>query len=325
MALAFQCCVVVLGSALVATPLASFDEVNMDLLSEIINILTNDMQSLTNALLKTKVLAYKLNNDKLLKWVNNELNGYESGSVLPDYRIIPTTVVGSFSNGYQRANHAQIPTSHLDPKLQEALSETKMTHSVSNLEHLITYKDESLGQPLSPEICGFISRNFPYDGYVVEFAKKSLTKGQIVGILAQIRSKLLEFILELEKGKKDSEITSISNKDVDKILSTTIIGNNNVVLSGDNNTQNVSITVKKEDLKSFVKLLEKYNVEKEDINEITDVLKDEKPDYEKRDLGPKAKTWLTKMLSKAIQGTWDIAAGIAANLLTNALRSYYGF
>lgn len=297
----------------------------MDLLSEIINILTNDTQSLTNALLKTKVLAYKLNNDKLLKWVNNELNGYESGSILPDYRTIPTTVIGSFSNGFQRATNAQIPTSHLDSKLQEALSKTNMTTSVSNLEHLAANKDESLGQPLPPELCGYISRNFPYDGFVVEFAKKSLTKGQIVSILAQIRSKLLEFILELDKEKKDAEITSISNKEVDKILTTTIIGNNNVVLSGDNNTQTVNITIKKNDLKSLIKLLEKYNVEEDDIREITDVLNSEKPDYEKKELGPKAKTWLTKMLGKAVQGTWDIAAGIGANLLTNALRSYYGF
>ena len=54
-------------------------------------------------------------------------------------------------------------------------------------------------------------------------------------------------------------------------------------------------------------------------------LKNENPDYENKDLGPKAKIWLTKMLGKAVQGSWDIAAGIGANILTNALKSYYGF
>lgn len=296
----------------------------MKLLSEIVDILTNNSDSLTAALLKTKVLAYKLNNKKLLNWVNNELNGYPSGSALPDYRIIPTSVVGSFSNGFQRATNAPIPIYHLDKKLQDVLSYTHMTSSVSNLEHMVSQDGDNLGQTLPPEFCGYISRNFPYDGFFVEFAKKSIAKGHIVNILAQIRSKLLEFILELEKETKEEDMQNISDKAVDKILSTTIIGDNNVVVSGDNNIQTVNISIKKGDIESFTKFLEKYNVEKNDIQEIINIFKDEKPNYENKELGPKAKSWLSKMLSKSIQGAWDISVNIAANLLTGAINNFYG-
>ena len=47
----------------------------MRLLDEIIELLSDRKGSLTDALLKTKVLMHKIGHQELAEWVNNELNG----------------------------------------------------------------------------------------------------------------------------------------------------------------------------------------------------------------------------------------------------------
>lgn len=47
---------------------------------------------LKDILLKTQVLAFKLDNQRLRTWVNNELNGFIE---LPEYRIMPSAVFGN--------------------------------------------------------------------------------------------------------------------------------------------------------------------------------------------------------------------------------------
>ena len=48
----------------------------MKLLNETIEILSSEKPSLTDALMKTKVILHKLGRRDLAEWVNLELNGY---------------------------------------------------------------------------------------------------------------------------------------------------------------------------------------------------------------------------------------------------------
>lgn len=43
---------------------------------------------LSDLLRKAKTIAVKLDLPELEKWVQNELNGYQSGADVPDYRVI---------------------------------------------------------------------------------------------------------------------------------------------------------------------------------------------------------------------------------------------
>ncbi|MFN9898037.1 MAG: hypothetical protein ACK55Z_04405, partial [bacterium] len=56
------------------------------MLTEIIDTLSDDTKSLTTPLLKVKVLATRIGNESLLKWVNNELDGYKTSDSVPEYR-----------------------------------------------------------------------------------------------------------------------------------------------------------------------------------------------------------------------------------------------
>ena len=58
------------------------------LLDEIIARLGDEKSSLTDALLKTKILLHQIGKKELVGWVNNELNGYPDVAALPKYRFI---------------------------------------------------------------------------------------------------------------------------------------------------------------------------------------------------------------------------------------------
>ena len=67
--------------------------------SKIIKDLANDKVDLYTALKRTKVLLQDLNDEEILKWVNYEIEGYPDDVNLPDYRIVPGQLYGSYIKG----------------------------------------------------------------------------------------------------------------------------------------------------------------------------------------------------------------------------------
>src|SRR5437879_5485936 len=55
--------------------------------------------SLSDVLLKAKVLAHRLKSRTFRQWVNSEIDGYGDKNKLPDYRIVGCNLRGDF-NGY---------------------------------------------------------------------------------------------------------------------------------------------------------------------------------------------------------------------------------
>jgi AbiTii len=88
----------------------------MQLLKDIVTLLSEKDGSLTDALLKTKVLMHRIGHKELAGWVNDELSGYPSDSLVPDYRTITTRLYGNVSNLAWRYSGTQLPTSHYPKK-----------------------------------------------------------------------------------------------------------------------------------------------------------------------------------------------------------------
>lgn len=62
----------------------------------------------------------------------------------------------------------------------------------------------------------------------------------------------------------------------------------------------------------------------EDLIELDDALgKDGARD--KQSLGDNVKSWMGRMITKTIDGTWKVGTEVAATLLKNAISSYYGW
>ena len=46
-------------------------------------------------------------------------------------------------------------------------------------------------------------------------------------------------------------------------------------------------------------------------------------DPAKKQFGPSVRTWMSKMLGKVIDSSWQIELGVAGGLLAEALKTYY--
>lgn len=298
----------------------------MKIINNLIDELTDKSEFLTDILIKTKVLAYKLKNSELKTWIDNELNGYQTENV-PDYRIVGCQLVGTISNGFQRANNYPIPLVGFDEDLKEKILTFKLSQSISTLDHFINQeKGEKMQINVPSEIYGYLSKDFG-SGFVVEYAKREIDKTQVIQLLTAVRTKLLDFLLQLndEFGDDENEkklAEEQTKKKVSSMFHSSVFGNNTTIIVGDNNTQNVT-NITKGNFKSLEKVLKDNGVSKSDIQELQKVIDIDKPTNQQ--FGEGVKKWMSKMLTKAVEGSWEISLGAAGSLLADAVATYYGW
>tara|TARA_R110002012_G_scaffold108009_1_gene250293 strand:- start:8460 stop:9386 length:927 start_codon:yes stop_codon:yes gene_type:complete len=307
----------------------------MKLISQIINELIDNEKSLNGALLKTKVLASRIQNAELLNWVSNELSGYQSTNELPDYRKnIQTYLRGNYLNGHTKYTNQPIPTIGMDKMFQDNLQSASFLESISALENLNISNDSSnLTMPLRAEIVGLIQENWVNMGnpYLqLMNVSKIIGKNSIVQVLSKVRNKLLDFMLAIDQEFGDlTEITDLKDKksEISTIMNHTIINNSgdgNVVNTGDKNKISAKISVEKGNKDQLVKYLLENGVSEKDTSELVQIIDKEEPNSENKTFGKKVSYWTKEMIGKAVDGTWNISLGAAGSLLAEAIGKYYG-
>lgn len=228
----------------------------MNLIGQIINELVDDKSSLNGALLKTKVLASRIGNQELLDWANSELSGYDDESELPDYRKdIWNALKGTVVNRHFQMNDQEIPTMNLDKDIEHFLRYTDFHESIQSLESLLQEKGV-LSSPIRAEMVHVLQSNWrnmgnPYLSIVS--CNKIIPRANIVAIISNVRSKLLDFMLAIETEFGESvEIQDLKskNKEITSIMHQTIINNhgdgNSINTGNENSLSNNSANIKNE-------------------------------------------------------------------------------
>ena len=123
----------------------------MKLFDEIVTLLSDGKGSLTDVLLKTKILMHKIGHQELAEWVNDELNGYPEGKQVPPYRIVHSRLVGHLQNIAYVNSNVGLPTAHLSEKMRKNFQENEMRQSISVIEHLANNSEGHLKVPIGPE------------------------------------------------------------------------------------------------------------------------------------------------------------------------------
>lgn len=99
---------------------------------------------LSSIMLKVQILASALKNEDFMEWVQNEIDGYNGNTSLPEYRRIEVSSLkvynNDYSSGYKRTFiipvHAVV-----DSTLRIRVSKVYFRESVLKLEELIGTKD----------------------------------------------------------------------------------------------------------------------------------------------------------------------------------------
>lgn len=303
----------------------------MKLVDEIINILSSDKGKLSDALIKTKVLLHQIGHKELVGWVNNELNGYPNRDSVPEYRIVPAQVLVNASNLAYEATAHPIPLGHLENKHRESIETSKMDQSLAVLEQFAESKTGHLQSLIPMETYGILGKGLS-NGYSINKAWSEISFTSVTQILIQVRSRLLDFLLEL-KDELPNELNEeeakahINKVDAGNLFNSAIFGDNTTIVVGSENTQNVSNVSLKGNFESLSNTLKSNGVSESDISELKEAIKKDSLviDDEKRVYGSEVKKWLQKMLAKAVDTSWQIELGVASSLLAGAINSYYGW
>lgn len=301
----------------------------MKLIEELIEIITGTSFSLTDALVKTKVLSFQLKNEELKIWVDNELNGYQNAE-LPNYRIISCQIIGHLSNGYQRVTNYPIPLGSLEKETQEAMTTVRLFQSVSSLDDTINSNSSKMVMNVPPEMYPYLSNGLD-SGFVVEFARREISKSQVVQVTTAIRTKLLDFLLELKEEFGNSEsvekFTEGKGKElVNSIFSSAVFGNNTTIIVGDNNQQTLKNSNNSTgNFDVLAKQLLANGVKENDVEDLKLIIDNDDIDIENQQFGTKVNTWILKMMGKVMDNSWKVGLGAAGNLLAEGISKYYGW
>jgi len=304
----------------------------MNQLQEIINILSSGNEGLTNALIKTKVFLYSTGNKDLVEWVNNEINGYSDKNSVPEYRIVPSRILVDVNNGARRYTSLAIPLHHLSQAEYEDTLIARVKMSISQIEQMTFNAGESgrFEQPIPTDLAyAFYGKSID-PSYEITKCFKEIQVHSFYGILTQVRSRLLDFLLEYsdkasEIMGEESEDEKLKKVDAAPLFTYAIYGDNNVINHGNSNIINSTKNITENDFESLKKFLQLQGIEKEDIDTLKIAIDDDGPIASKNDsYGSAVSGWFSKMISKAADSSWGVGVAVASSTLTSAFKKYYG-
>lgn len=168
--------------------------------------------------------------------------------------------------------------------------------------------------------------NLKYNEKIKDYGEKDFrhveevycnTRDMAVNLLdiSNIASRLKDYIGKINNNmEKKNKIGDLSNN--------TFNGHTTIIV-GDNN--NVNYTITEGSFDSLKDMLSKNGVSSGDISELKTILESEDPNNEKKIFGNQTNGWVSKMISKSLDGSWAIGIGAAGKLLADGIKAYHGW
>lgn len=185
--------------------------------SQIIKDLAQDRITIESALRRLLVISYELDNSELQKWIENELNGYTNNSIIPDYRKNVTYMI--MYSGYNASTlirQQPLSESYFDKELQDIIKTRVIKDGVNILENSIKSKSEIIFNLI--DFAGVVSHN---SGGLIRCIRleQIISKTTFLQILSNVKTKLIQLLLELEKefGLLDDLDIDLSDKSKDEL------------------------------------------------------------------------------------------------------------
>jgi hypothetical protein len=170
------------------------------------------------------------------------------------------------------------------------------------------------------------------NGFMIQRAWRSISKPNVAQVFVQVRSRLLDFVLELKEqignDVSEQEIKHLGGSiDASSLFNNAIFGNNTTIVVGNNNAQDVTNIISLGNFTGLAEFLKKHGVGESNIAELETAINADGQSLEvaQKRFGPAVKAWLQMMLSKAVDASWNIELGVASSLLASALERYYGW
>lgn len=308
-------------------------------ISEIINLLSDDRQSLVTPFLKAQIFAKRIGNGFLYNWVIQELNGYDIKSELPSYRKAKSNDFAVLKQYGRYSNEQSLPLLSFSEEIRSMILHYRVFDSIKSLEEIVSTNPKgAIYKPYDAGFCQMLSNDLKKQGltFEVHSLRTHVQVFELVGVLTNIRSKLLELMLELEDDfpNIDSEletrtvdkeaVNQIINIYMDKKIKIITKGDGNTVNTGDNSTVINNAVVTKGNKEELKKFLTDNGVSEEDVTHLAEIIDEEASVTTLTKFGPKVGAWIHMMVGKALSGIWEVGVGASGSLLAEGILRYYG-
>lgn len=301
---------------------------NVALLEDIQNSAVDGNSDLGTLLRKCKLLAARLGIKPLEDWLLCESNGYPDDVPVPEYRIWPLEVKGHFSGPFGSGlRNAPIPSACLPDKIRKRYQNYECRQSIASIEAMV--RAEKVGGTLSVStgdlalILG--QKVYQHQNCIQTWAEFSTN--HLIELLNAVRNRIVDFSLALWKEQPnagESNVnTAVDRSRITQIFNTTVYGGAaNLVGSAHHST--IEFNIEAKNFTSLERVLRENGVDENDVNELKVALEDDEQPNPNKGFGPRVSSWISKMMKKAAEGSWEVGVGAAGTLLAQAIAKYYG-
>jgi hypothetical protein len=234
----------------------------MSLLRQIQDAAIDSSIDLPTLLRKCKVLAARLGNEDFKRWIDNELVGYDRKEDLPEYRVLNVNSKGHFGGAFGSGlRNADIPLSCVPKDFREKLGHSYMMQPVAAIASLVSNKNNgTLQEPWNPDLVAHFGQKI-YEHMVCMQAWKVIPASALVAALDSVRTRVLNFVLEIEAQNPAAGEAMVNEKPVpqetvQQIFNTYITGNVQNVATGSTDVRQHAKWQEKDDAELFARLLD---------------------------------------------------------------------
>lgn len=306
----------------------------MSLLHEIISQASDYDVPLTTILRKCLIVASRLRNEPLKAWVLGELEGFPKGSRddLPPHRVFGITAKGLFVGAFgAQINDQPLPSGVLDEKLRWWATTAYANQGVAAYEAMI--EKDATGTAMLYWPADMVARYQSkfFEGYALNRAWQEIPIGGLAEMLDTVRTKVLQFALELEaeglsvdKLIQPSQVETVTPA-VTQIFNTVVLGGPAVVGSKADNINIAEQQVVAGDFASLAEKLRGRGIHPAAVEELRQLLPEEEPKLFHRDkLSEKLSQWVQKAATTVAKEGGKAALDVAKSTISAAIMAYLG-
>ena len=302
----------------------------MATIEQILRDANDDSKPLDSVLRSAMVLAYRLDYEPLITWVNAELDGYPTNENLPDYRWFWSETRASFFNGYWRRPNELVPREAFPEEWRDAVSKVELLVGVRALED--TADLNAVVQNLPSFVVNYLTEQSAH-GFACLGAWVVIPPGAVAQVLSSVRNRLLRFCLTLQReypelsddGNPGAE-AAVPQPAVAYYFNTIVMGQNASVALGPNAFAEQLSHIQPHDFESLSESLSRLGIRHEEIEALRDLTDELTP--EEVEGNPSAmdriRDWSAKAVKGSIKGIPSDARGYVVGVLVKMIAQYYG-
>lgn len=277
--------------------------------------------SISDILLKTKIFASKRNDLDLLKWVSQELEGYNNAP--PQYRILNAGLKVEVFVRFRGSARIDFPTDVIKRKdIRERLSYMPFHNPITEIENLCSCDNDSttIQMRIPVAVYGVLK---PFLNGEIQDSYQYVSKAAVNQIVVTVKSLLIDYLLRISKDEdidfnsfiktKSAMIThnnitagivNMGDGTIHAEGATTVVGNNNTI----NIEQKESLQAIIESIDRLADGLSDRHEYDEVSTEIKEELKKEKPQK--------------SFLKRCFQAIPTILGSLSSDVVANQLQPY---